>query len=108
MSSSITDQIARATERLAQLKAREMLRTEKAKAKARALARREDAHRKILLGGLVIAADCGHIDDEGTLVGMLLDARARINNAEWRAQMRERGIQHLEARKAERDAAKGK
>lgn len=100
---SLTEQIERATERLAQLRAHEMLRTEKAKAKARALARREDAHRKILLGGLVIAAECGHIDDEGTLVGMLLDARERIKSAEWRARMREMGINHLEERKARRE-----
>lgn len=100
----IQEQIERATDRLARLKARQMVKDERERARERARARREDAHRKIKLGGLVIAAECAHFgeSDEATLVGMLLDARQRANSAEYRAQARERGIQHLVAREAAR------
>lgn len=60
--------------------------------------RRADAHRKIELGGLVIAAGADNLADEALLVGMLLDARARLRSSDYRTQVREAGFQHLEAR----------
>ncbi len=102
---NLQDQIARATDRLAQLKAREILKERAAQTRLRSRARREDAHRKILLGGLVIAAGADQLDDEGTLVGLLLDARDRLKSPDYRHAVRERGIAHLDARAA---AARGK
>lgn len=78
----------------------------KAKAKERAaLFRSADAHRKIVLGGLIIAAE---IDawDEAEIVGALLLVAERIRLQEGlRGQLREKGIAHLEQRKAARAAA---
>lgn len=107
-STTLQDQISRATNRLAQLKAREMLKERSTQTRLRSRARREDAHRKILLGGLVIAAGADQMDDEGTLVGLLLDARERLKSPDYRQQARERGIQHLEARRTESKATRGR
>ncbi|NMW23963.1 conjugal transfer protein TraD [Rhodanobacter denitrificans] len=101
-STTIQHQIERATNRLAQLKAKELMKQATAQAKARSIARREDAHRKITLGGLVIAAGADNAGDEALLVGMLLDALDRLSRPEYRAAVREQGFQHLEARKTER------
>jgi hypothetical protein len=76
----------------------------KAKEKA-ALFRSADAHRKIVLGGLVIAAE---VDtwDTAEIVGALLLVAERIRIQEGlRGQLREKGISHLEQRKAARAAA---
>jgi hypothetical protein len=82
---------ARATDRLARLRTR-----------AAAEARRADAHRKIELGGLIIAAG---VDtwDPATIVGALLDAAAlRPDSAERLEGFRQTGLAHLEARAAAR------
>ena len=85
-------------------KAREAAR-EKAKERA-ALFRSADAHRKILLGGLVIAAGADGWD-EAEIVGALLAIEERLKAApQAREQLRAKGIQHLEQRKAARDAAR--
>ncbi|MEO5623465.1 MAG: conjugal transfer protein TraD [Dokdonella sp.] len=95
-------QIERATKRLTQLKAREFLRNQQAKTKAKGEVRRADAHRKIELGGLVIAAglkdwDCAE------LVGALLDAADRASHSPTvRLGLRKRGLNYLDARKAAR------
>lgn len=66
------------------------------------LFRSADAHRKIVLGGLTIAAG---VDgwDEAEIVGALLVIADRVaERPDLRGQLREKGIQHLEARKATR------
>jgi len=101
---NLTAQIERATHRLAQLKAKELMKQAAAQAKARSAARREDAHRKITLGGLVIAAGADRLDP-AVLVGMLLrdlTALAHPAGDALAAQFREQGIAHLQAREAAR------
>lgn len=72
--------------------------------RAQERARKADAHRKIVLGGLLIAAG---VDDwnPAEVVGALLVARAGVAGPDgdacrnaWRA----RGVAHLEQRKAAR------
>ncbi|HGM7098328.1 conjugal transfer protein TraD [Stenotrophomonas acidaminiphila] len=79
----------------------------KAKAKERAaLFRSADAHRKIVLGGLVIAAE---VDgwDPAEIVGALLVVNEQLaQQPERRAHLRKKGIEHLDAREAARKAAK--
>ena len=106
-STTLQDQINRATNRLAQLKARELLKERAIQTRIRSRARREDAHRKILLGGLVIAAGADQMDDEATLVGLLLDARERLKSPEYRDQVRAQGFRHLEARKTDSKDVRG-
>lgn len=107
------EQIAKLTERLAKIKARQMLKENAEKTRARKAANKErgllsktareaDAHRKILLGGLVIASG---VDDwnEGEIVGALLLARERLaQDGALRVRLKDKGIAHLEARKAAR------
>lgn len=81
---------ARATDRLARLKTA-----------ARAADRRADAHRKIELGGLVIAAGCDGWD-AAEIAGALLDVRTSIADPSQMKQWREQGIALLEARKIAR------
>lgn len=79
-------------------------RQRKAARKAEADQRKADAHRKITLGGLVIAAG---VDgwDEGQIVGALLAAAAQP--PETLAKFKDRGITHLVEREAQRKARKG-
>lgn len=105
-SKSIHEQIAAATDRLAKLKARELLAKAKEQAKAKATARRADAHRKIELGGLVIAAGATDLD-EAELVGVLLAYQERVAKPEafgQRDMLRARGRAHLAERAAHRKA----
>lgn len=72
--------------------------------RARERARKADAHRKIVLGGLLIAAGVGEWN-EAEIVGALLAASATLAGPEGdtrRAAFRARGIQCLEQRKAAR------
>ncbi|MGV8921611.1 MAG: conjugal transfer protein TraD [Pseudomonas sp.] len=106
---SLHEQIANATDRLAKLKAKEMVAEQRAKAKEKAEKRRMDSHRKIVLGGAVIAAgaDCM---DEAEIVGVLLTYQQRMNkpdDAPKRDQLRSIGRAHLAARKANRPPSKG-
>lgn len=103
-SNSIHEQIAAATDRLAKLKARELLAKAKEQAKAKAATRRADAHRKIALGGLVIAAGAADLD-EAELVGALLAYQERVAKPEASGQrdmLRARGRAHLAERAAHR------
>lgn len=107
-----TDKVAAAEKRLAQLKARAALEKRRKKSKeleaekkkrlndAFAISRQADAHRKIELGGVVIAAGADKFDP-AVLCGLLLVAREGLN-AEKMAQLRERGLKHFESRKASR------
>lgn len=105
-SKSIHEQIADATDRLARLKARELLAKAKEQAKAKATARRADAHRKIELGGLVIAAGAADLD-HAELVGALLAYQERMAKPEASGQretLRARGRTHVAEREADRNA----
>lgn len=107
-SKALQDQIASATERLAKLKAKEMLATQRAKAKAKADTRRADAHRKIELGGLVIAAGAAGLD-AALLVGVLLAHLASSAHTDTisRDALRAKGFKHLRDREAARTTPAG-
>ena len=104
--------LAATEQRLVQLKAKAALhkRREKSRALAEAkrqkfneavaLTRQEDAHRKIEMGGVVIAAG-GDKLDPAELCGALL-AYLERRTKEAAAVDKENGIKHLEARKAAR------
>lgn len=86
-------------------KARERKREKRARAKELAgLLRAADAHRKIALGGVVIAAGADDLD-AAELCGWLLTVMAqRAAKADTAGAMRERGLRHF----AEREAARAK
>lgn len=112
MSKALPEKIEATARRLAQLKAQQRLNEQAEKARARkaekrqqaasiaALLRSADAHRKIELGGVVIAAGADQLDP-AELCGWLLSVMAqRANKPEAATTMRERGLQHFENRKA--------
>ncbi|MHC5149814.1 conjugal transfer protein TraD [Stenotrophomonas rhizophila] len=69
--------------------------------------RKADAHRKIKLGGLVIASGVDSWN-EAEIVGALLMISERTSGRPGLlAQLRERGIAHLSSREAERSANNG-
>jgi hypothetical protein len=73
----LTERVASATERLAALKARQLLRELRAEHQAKRRARRNDVRRRLDLGGAVLTAECGDF----TLVeviGLLIDAKERL------------------------------
>ncbi|MHC1655542.1 conjugal transfer protein TraD [Stenotrophomonas riyadhensis] len=90
-----------------QQKAREARQVAREKAKERArLFRSADAHRKIVLGGLTIAAEADGWDP-AEIVGALLVISERLAiHPTLRTQLREKGIAHLEARAIARDGGR--
>ncbi|NYI19784.1 multidrug efflux pump subunit AcrA (membrane-fusion protein) [Xanthomonas arboricola] len=70
------DQIQRATERLAQLQARELLANQRREAKAQETAKREEIKRRQRVADLVFFAGAQTLDD-AELVGALLEHTAR-------------------------------
>lgn len=99
---TIEQQIRSATDKLAKLKARELLAKQRQLARDKAAERRADAHRKIELGGLVIAADAADLNP-AELVGALL-TYLNSRTDERAEALRKRGLDHLEAREAARKA----
>ena len=107
------DKVALAAKRLAQLKAKAALEKRRQKVKetaarkreqfqaAMALSRQADAHRKIELGGVVIAAGADKLDP-AVLCGLLLVATQGMTK-ERSEQLREMGLNHFEKRKATRE-----
>lgn len=78
----------------------------KARLKERsALFRSADAHRKIVLGGLTIAAGVDDWDPAEIVGALLLVAEQLAQHPGKREHLRQKGIQHLEAREAARHAA---
>ncbi|HEL4242585.1 conjugal transfer protein TraD [Stenotrophomonas maltophilia] len=78
---------------------------ERAKERAK-LFRSADAHRKIVLGGLTIAAEVDRWDP-AEIVGALLVIRERLaTHPTLRSQLCEKGIAHLEARAIARDGGR--
>nr|WP_253910813.1 MULTISPECIES: conjugal transfer protein TraD [unclassified Stenotrophomonas] len=78
---------------------------EKAKERA-ALFRSADAHRKIVLGGLTIAAGADDWDPAEIVGALLVIATQLEREPQKREALRERGIKHLEERAAAREAAR--
>lgn len=85
---------------------RKQARAEAAKRKKEraALFRQADAHRKIVLGGLVIAAGVDEWDPAEIVGALLAVDQMLAEHPDRRKKLRESGIQHLEARKAAREA----
>lgn len=107
-SKTLQDQIASTTDRLAKLKARELVAKARAKVKAKSDARRADAHRKIELGGLVIAAGAAGLDG-AELVGALLAYQEKVGTPDAQPQrdrLRAKGAAHLAEREATRNTAR--
>ena len=113
MAKSLPERINATGAQLAQLQARQRLIEQAEKARVRKHAKREqaktlagllrsqDAHRKIALGGVVIAAGANDLD-AAELCGWLLAVMTqRASKPELPAAMRERGLHHF----AEREAA---
>ncbi|WP_414616408.1 conjugal transfer protein TraD [Stenotrophomonas muris] len=71
-----------------------------------ALFRSADAHRKIVLGGLTIAAGADAWDPAEIVGALLLVSEQLAQQPERRAHLRKKGIEHLDAREAARKAAK--
>lgn len=71
-----------------------------------ALFRSADAHRKIVLGGLTIAAGADDWDPAEIVGALLLVAEQLAQHPGKREHLRQKGIQHLEAREAARQAAR--
>ena len=114
MAKNLPQRIEGTAMQLAQLQARQRLQEQANKARARKLEKREqaksiagllrsqDAHRKITLGGVVIAAGADNLD-AAELCGWLLVVLAqRANKPEMAEAMRERGLLHF----AEREQAR--
>ena len=89
----------------------ELRKKAKAEAEARrreraALFRSADAHRKIVLGGLTIAAGVDEWNPAEIVGALLVMADHLAKDPAKRETLRQKGIEHLEAREAARKAAK--
>ncbi len=71
-----------------------------------ALFRSADAHRKIVLGGLTIAAEVDGWDPAEIVGALLVVSEQLAKEPNKREALRQKGIEHLEAREAARKAAK--
>ncbi|RXE36782.1 conjugal transfer protein TraD [Xanthomonas perforans] len=106
---TLGERIKQTEKHLLQLKAQEKLKVQKEKSRAAAalkrqqfdeawkLTREKDAHRKIQLGGVVIAAGADHMDP-AELCGVLLVALRNLTPDKLPA-LKEMGLQHFAARK---------
>lgn len=116
MARALSEQIDATAARLAQLQARKRLAEQADKARERKREKRErakelagllrsaDAHRKIALGGVVIAAGADNLD-AAELCGWLLAVMTqRAAKADTAGAMRERGLRHF----AEREEARAR
>lgn len=93
------DQIARATARLAQLQARELVARQREEAREREATRKRAAQRRGHLGQLVITAGGEDLAD-GEIVAALLNYAAGHTTAERRQQARTQGDAHLATNRA--------
>jgi hypothetical protein len=112
---SLPQHIAATAARLAQLQARQRLLDQVEKARARkhqkreqaktlaGLLRSQDAHRKIELGGVVIAAGADSLDAAELCGWLLVVLTQRASKPAMPQAMRERGLRHF----AERQASRG-
>ncbi|MEN5289418.1 conjugal transfer protein TraD [Stenotrophomonas lactitubi] len=88
------DQIHRATERLAQLQARELLANQRREAKARETAKREEMKRRRRVADLVFLAGAQTLDD-AELVGALLEHAVRRADRNTRELIHANGSERL-------------
>ncbi|EKT4083264.1 conjugal transfer protein TraD [Stenotrophomonas maltophilia] len=102
----MVEALAREQAKLLLAEREEQRKRRRAELKQREEERRADAHRKIGLGGLVIAAGSDGWDP-AEIVGVLLVMGERMSATDGlREKLRERGIAHLEARAAAREVAR--
>lgn len=101
--------IEKQTDELAKTKLQQLTKEYAAKEKQRKqlrqqqeLARKADAHRKIELGGLVIAAGVDEWNPAEIVAGLLYVRDGFIAKPELRDTFREKGIAYLQAREQER------
>ncbi|MDR6672868.1 conjugal transfer protein TraD [Xanthomonas sp. 1678] len=94
------DRIHRATERLAQLQARELLASQRQAVKAKETQRREEAKRRTRVAELVFLAGAETLED-AELVGALLSHVESRNDHDVRNQARSRGTLRLTMADAE-------
>ena len=99
------DQIARATARLAQLQARDLVAREREEAREREATRKRAAQRRAHLGQIVISAGGEDLTD-GEIVAALLNYQAGHATPERRQQAKMQGDAHLAARAADSTARK--
>jgi hypothetical protein len=92
--------IQRATERLAQLQARELLASQRQAVKAKEARRREEAKRRMRVAELVFLAGAEALED-AELVGTLLMHVESRNDHDIRNQARSRGASRLTMADAE-------
>ncbi|KAB7774623.1 conjugal transfer protein TraD [Xanthomonas sp. LMG 12459] len=97
--------IQRATERLAQLQARELLASQRQAVKAKETQRREEAKRRMRVAELVFLAGAETLED-AELVGTLLRHVESRNDHDIRNQARSRGASRLAMASAEESQAK--
>ncbi|UXA59848.1 hypothetical protein M0D48_12405 [Xanthomonas prunicola] len=97
------DQIKRATERMAQLHAKELLADQRRESKAKNIARREDAKRRQRVADLVFLVGAQNLDD-GELVGALLKHLASREELEVRSNAISSGVTFLAKSSATRSA----
>lgn len=95
------DQIARATARLAQLQARDLVARQREEARERETMRKRQAQHRGHLGQMVIAAGGEDLAD-GEIVAALLNYAAGHTTAERRQQARTQGDAHLAELAADR------
>ncbi|BBJ99759.1 MULTISPECIES: conjugal transfer protein TraD [Xanthomonas] len=88
------DQIQRATERLAQLQAKELLANQRREAKAQETAKRDEIKRRQRVADLVFFAGAQTLDD-AELVGALLEHTARRNDQNMRELIHAKGSERL-------------
>ncbi|KGR45811.1 hypothetical protein [Xanthomonas vasicola] len=94
------DQIQRATERLAQHQARELLAQQRQAVKAKEMQRREEAKRRTRVAELVFLAGAESLED-AELVGALLAHVGNRSDAAIRNQARSLGALRMEISNAE-------
>lgn len=89
-------QIERATTRLAQLKARDLLAKQRTQSKEKDAERKRLMQRRSELGQVVIDAGCAHLAN-GEIAAVLLDYRETNKGTEARTRAMARGDAHLAA-----------
>jgi len=95
-STHLHDRIARATTRLAQLQAQELVASQRKASRARAQAKREDALRRKRVAELVFATGSQSLDDE-EIVAALLRYREECREVGARAEAKRLGETYLSA-----------
>lgn len=90
----LREQIDRSTQRLAQLRARELLSEQRNATRIREANRRAEARRKTELGALVIASGAGDLEDT-EIVGALLAYRQDVSDPAHREHHKREGAAHL-------------